>query len=83
MEKSAVTPVRIRTAAGEEYTAWKIKLTKITYIFTLAELARAQERGCAYERDVTGRVAKQSITREVTEFDGMYGDAIDAERGMP
>jgi hypothetical protein len=41
----------------------------MTLILTTAELGRAQQRGRDYARDVPGRVARQSVQREVAAFE--------------
>ena len=77
MEKSAVMAVWLETPRGKQYPAWKIRVPGMTLILTTAELNRAQQRGREYERDMAGRVGKQSVAREAAGFDGMYGQAID------
>ena len=72
MEKSLLTAVMIETPTGRPYRAWRVKVPGMTLILTTAELDRAQQRGRAYDRNVPGRVARQSAAREAAEFETVH-----------
>jgi len=69
MARSALKAVWIETPTGRPYRAWRVQVHGMTLILTTAELDRAQQRGRYYERDMPGRVARQSAAREAGEFD--------------
>jgi hypothetical protein len=72
MARSPLIPVWIETPLGRPYRAWKVQVHGMTLILTTAELNRAQQRGRDYARDVPGRVARQSVAREVEAFERQY-----------
>ena len=55
---------------GHPYQAWKIRVGGQLLIFTTAELDRAEKRGKSHRTQ--DRVMKQSVEREVADFDKAY-----------
>ena len=70
--KYALAPAWLTDSHGRQYEAWEVRVPGMLLIFTTAELDRAQKRGSNAKRDVAGRIAEQSVEREVAGFDKAY-----------
>jgi len=64
MAGTTLQEVWFETPRGVVYQAWRVRVQGKTLVLTTAELERAQQRGCVYERDMPGWVARQSAAGE-------------------